>query len=348
MNDNSAASGGNTSASTRRAPRLTGLPLLIAALCVVLVVQGVFVLSYVGALHEPKPHKVPLGVVGSPRLPIALGRRFSLKLTSYPSVAAARDAIDKRKIDGAFVSGPTGATLIVAPAAGAAMASALGTAFAAGGAAVGERITLVQVHTLPSRDASGNVSFLVVMALIIGGYLASTIGLAFGGPATRRRRLASLALVSVIGALFTDVFAGPVIGAIPTSKFFVLWGLFVLVMTAVAFATAALQTVLGPAGTLVVVIVFVIFGAPASGGTVPSPFLPAFWRTFGPYLPAGAGTTAVRNTIYFGGNDIARSLVILAAYLVAGALVVTVIRRRQSVSDEVAEAEASAAAAVVV
>jgi ABC-type polysaccharide/polyol phosphate export permease len=154
--------------------------------------------------------------------------------------------------------------------------------------------------------------------------------------------------VSVIGALFTDVFAGPVIGAIPTSKFFVLWGLFVLVMTAVAFATAALQTVLGPAGTLVVVIVFVIFGAPASGGTVPSPFLPAFWRTFGPYLPAGAGTTAVRNTIYFGGNDIARSLVILAAYLVAGALVVTVIRRRQSVSDEAAEAEASAAAAVVV
>ena len=69
-------------------------------------------------------------------------------------------------------------------------------------------------------------------------------------------------------------------------------------------------------------IVFVIFGAPASGGTVPAPYLPTLWRTIGPYLPAGAGTTVVRNTIYFDGNGIATSLLILAAYLVLGALAV--------------------------
>jgi hypothetical protein len=46
------------------------------------------------------------------------------------------------------------------------------------------------------------------MALIVGGYLASTIGMVFGGSATRRGRLASLALASVLGALLTDVFAG--------------------------------------------------------------------------------------------------------------------------------------------
>ena len=109
------------------------------------------------------------------------------------------------------------------------------------------------------------------------------------------------------------------LGAIPTSKFLVLWGLFILVMMAVAFATAALQTVLGAAGTLLVVIVFVIFGAPASGGAVPAAYLPGFWRTFGPYLPAGAGTTAVRNTIYFDGNAITTSLLVLAGYLVVGA-----------------------------
>ena len=76
------------------------------------------------------------------------------------------------------------------------------------------------------------------------------------------------------------------------------------------------------------VVLFVIFGAPAAGGTVPSAFLPEFWRVIGPYLPAGAGTTAVRNTIYFDGNEIGLALLVLAAYLVVGALVVVAIRRR--------------------
>jgi hypothetical protein len=191
------------------------------------------------------------------------------------------------------------------------------------------------------------VSFFVVMALIVGGYLSSTIGLAFGGRATKRGRLAALAIVAVIGALLTDTLAGPLLGAVPTSKFLVLWALFTLVMMAVAFATAALQTFLGAAGTLVVVIVFVIFGAPASGGTVPAPYLPALWRVLGPYLPAGAGTTAVRNTIYFDGNMIATSLLVLAAYLVVGAAAVILIRQRRQGGED-AEVEASAAAAAVV
>ena len=335
-------------ASEARKRQLTGLPLLIVALGVVLFVQAAFVNSYVGALHSPKPHGVPLGVVGASPLPIAVGKQFSLKLTRYSSESAASAAIDRRKIVGAFVAGPTGAKLIVVPAAGPAVASALGNAFGTAAASVGQKLAVVQVHPLPDRDAGGIVSFLVVMALIVGGYLSSTIMMAVGGPATRHGRLAALACVAVIGALLTDTFAGPVIGALPTSKFLVLWGLFILVMMAVAFATAALQTVLGAAGTLVVIVVFVIFGAPAAGGAVPSVFLPTFWRTFGPYLPAGAGTTAVRNTIYFDGNGITRSLLVLAAYLVVGAVAVLVIRRRRPSSGGAAEAEASAAAAAVV
>ena len=126
-----------------------------------------------------------------------------------------------------------------------------------------------------------------------------------------------------------------------------LWGLFILVMMAVAFATAGLQALLGAAGTLVVVVLFVIFGAPASGGTVPSPYLPRLWRTFGPYLPAGAGTTAVRNTIYFDGNAITKSLLVLAAYLVVGRRRVIAVRRRSRAGNAEAEAEASAGVGAV-
>ena len=315
----------------------------------VLAVQALFVLSYVGALHHPKPHDVAFGVIEHSPLPVAVGKVFSLKVRRYSNTQAARSAIDHRRIDGAFVASSGGGTLIVVPAASSAGATALGTAFGAAAAALEQKLTVVQVHALPAGNSSGNVSFLVVMALILGGYLASTIGMVFGGQATRRGRLASLAVASVLGALLTDVFAGPVLNAVPTSKFLVLWGLFVLVMTAVAYATAALQAVLGPAGTLIVVLLFIVFGAPASGGTVPSAYLPGFWRTFGPYLPAGAGTTAVRNTLYFDGDAITKPLLILSGYLVAGALVVIVVRRRRaSGTTAAAEAEASTAAAVIV
>ena len=334
--------------ASERTASLSGVPLLIVAIGVVLFVQALFVLSYVDALHHPKPHNVAVGVVGASPVPIAVAKQFSLKTTQYASESAALTGIDQRKIDGAFVAGPEGATLIVAPAASPAGASALSAAFGAAAAALGQKMVIVQGHPLPPGDAGGTVSFLVVMALIIGGYLSSTIAMAFGGRTSRGRRLASLAIAAVIGALLTDTLAGPVLDALPASKFLVLWALFTLVMMAVAFSTSALQTLLGAAGTLVVVVVFVIFGAPASGGTMPSSYLPGIWRILGPYLPAGAGTTAVRNTIYFDGNGIATSLIVLAAYLVVGALAAILLRQRRRPSGAEAEVEASAAVAAVV
>ena len=254
-------------------------------------------------------------------------------------------AIDERKVVGAVVVGPAGVKLFVVPAAGPGAAAALGAAFGAAAVAFHQKIEVVQVHPLPKGDAAGIVPFLLTMALVVGGYLSATMAMALGGPSTPRRRAVALSVVAVLGGLVTATIAGPILGAIPTSKFLVLWALFVLIMCAVALATAALQTLLGPPGTLVVIIVFVIFGAPAAGGSVPASFLPGFWRTIGPYLPAGAGTTAVRNTIYFDGNAITRALVVLVAYLVAGAAVMATARKRPPESSEDAEAETATAAA---
>ena len=62
--------------------KLSGIPLLIVAIGVVLFVQALFVFSYIGALHHPKPHKVAFGVVGASPLPGAVGKQFSLKTTA--------------------------------------------------------------------------------------------------------------------------------------------------------------------------------------------------------------------------------------------------------------------------
>ena len=330
----------------RRSP---GFRCLIVALCVVLFVQALFVTSYIGALHHPRPHRVPLGVVGSSPLPAAVGQAFSLKLRPYPSESAALAAIDHRKIDGAFVAGPGGARLIVVPAVGQCRGVGPDRRLRRRG-----RRAEAAARGRPGAQAAADRRQRGRVVLRRHGADRRRLPLGDHRPGvrrrltTRQRRLLALGIVAVFGALITDLVAGPGLGAIPTSKFFTLWGLFILVMMAVAYAAAGLQALLGAAGTLVVVVLFVIFGAPASGGTIPSPYLPTLWRTFGPYLPAGAGTTAVRNTIYFDGNAITKPLLVLAAYLVVGAAVVIVVRRRSRAGNAETEAEASAGVGAVV
>jgi hypothetical protein len=329
---------------------MPGLLRLLVALGVVLGVQGLFVVSYVGALHNPKPHDLPFGVVGAPAagLAAAVDKQLSLRTTTYAGASAAARAIDRRNIYGALMTGPSGTRLFVAPAASNGAAIALTTAFTKVAAAGGQKLTVVQVHPLSAGDSVGIVPFLVVMALVVGGYLSATMATTVGGAAAIRRHAPILAVVAVIGALATYLIAGPLLGGIPSGHFLELWGIFTLLMLAVAFAAAGLQTLFGTIGTLIVIVVFVVFGAPAAGGSVARPFLPSFWGTIGPYLPPGAGTTAVRNTIYFDGNGIGKSLIVLAAYLVAGAVVVFGIRRTPQASDADTDIETAAGAAAVV
>ena len=99
------------------ATRLTGYKLLGLALLVVLLVQAAFVSSYVGALHDPKPRDLQVGVVGPAPLATAVAKQVGFELVPYASEAAARDAIDHRTIEGAFIGAPGGSTLLVVPAA---------------------------------------------------------------------------------------------------------------------------------------------------------------------------------------------------------------------------------------
>ena len=165
------------------------------------------------------PH-VALGVIGASPLPIAVGQRFSLKVTHFPSESAARAAIDQRKIEGAFVASPverSGSSLPgrarPAPRRSAARSPPRRPRCARRSSSF--RFTHCRVD-----DAGGCVSFLVVMALVVGGYLRRhRDGVRrIGDPGSAPRGAGQRA---VCGALLTDTFAGPLIGAIPTSKFLV-------------------------------------------------------------------------------------------------------------------------------
>ncbi|MFL5950547.1 MAG: DUF3533 domain-containing protein [Gaiellaceae bacterium] len=321
---------------------------LLLGLVVVLVVQALFVVSYVGAWHNPQPHNLSFGVSGQSTLATAVGRQISLREHSYADEAAALRAIDHRAVYGALVSDDSGTKLLVAPAASNAAAASLTAAFTRAAAARGERLDVVQVHALANGDRLGIVPFLVAMALVVGGYLSATITTTLAGAASGRRLAAALGAAAIAGALVTDTVAGPLLGGLPAGHFVKLWGVFAFVMLAVAYAAAALQRLLGVAGTLIVIVTFVIFGAPAAGGSLPRAFLPGFWATIGPLLPPGAATTLIRNTVYFGGTAIGEAILVLGIYLLAGGAVLLRARRAPALEEGAADLDAAGAAAAIV
>lgn len=309
----------------------------------VLVLQLAFTLSYIGAFHAPKPHRVPVGVVAP--APVA-GRVVAQldKLSGEPFTARtvsseqqARQDILHRDLDAAIVIDVRGTTdrLLVASAAGPAVSGA--TTQIAERIEVGQKRTLRVVDLRPPdpQDGRGLSSFYLVLGWMIGGYLAASIlGIAGGArPATLRRtviRLGGLIPYAIASGLGGALIAGPVLGALP-GHFWPLFGIGTLMVFAVAATTVAFQTLLGMLGVGLAILLFVVLGNPSAGGAYPITLLPPFWRAIGPWLPPGAGTTAVRNTVYFTAHHTTGPLWVLGVYAAAGiavALGVSVLRSR--------------------
>ncbi|MGW8065717.1 DUF3533 domain-containing protein [Streptomyces ziwulingensis] len=308
-------------------PRATLLVLGVIAL------QLLFIASYVGALHDPKPKDVPFGVVAPP----AAAERTVSGLERLPGSpldprtvadeASARKQIMNREIDGALVAGPSGRTdtLLVASGGGTALATTLESLVTRAERSEGRTVRTVDVAPASAQDFDGLSSFYLVVGWCVGGYLcASILAISTGArPANPRRaaiRLIVMALVAIVGGLGGAVIIGPVLGALPGSVVD-LWGLGALITFAVGAATLALQGLFGIVGIGLAILLVVIAGNPSAGGAFPLPMLPPFWKAIGPALPPGAGTWAARSIAYFKGNDTTVPLLVLWAWAVAGTVV---------------------------
>ena len=60
-----------------------------------------------------------------------------------------------------------------------------------------------------------------------------------------------------------------------------------IILSVLARRRAATPRRTGPVGIMLTVIVVIQFGFPSSGGANGVPYLPAFWRDLGPFLPPG-------------------------------------------------------------
>src|SRR5215472_8890395 len=296
---------------------------IFGALAAVLVLQALFVLCLVSANQLLAPRNMPFGAAGSPSpVTAAVASKLGLDLTAYPNQSAAMTAIDDGELYGAYVTGSSSDTLIVVPQKSFFGQLFIEPAFLKAAHQLGRPVTVQTVKPLPPSDPVGAVSGLLLLPLLVGGFLASVlVSKAAGGTAAAPWRAAILVGYALVGALLTDLIAGPGIGAYSNSHFWPLLPCFWLTTAAVALTAAAIQGLAGKAGTLLVFLLLIaVAGAGAgAGGTY---LLPVYWRNIGVILPPQNAVTLINHVMYFGGNNITTPLIVLIVWAVAAAAVI--------------------------
>ncbi len=332
-------------ANTAPTPKAVALVLLPA-----LVLMLTFAFFYVGAFHEPTPHHVPLAVVGPTTVAAQLNRLPGQPLDARQasSRAGALSQINDRKVYGAYEAATN--RLFVASAANRATAVALEQVFDRVAAAQNRppaRVT--DVKPLPLSDPNGTAAFYAVIAWVFGGYIGATLIGLIGSPrSTSRRRAAArvgaLGGFAIVAAILSvvmlrvcfDTFSGHVVAMCAIGALTVFAG---------GAATAGIQAAAGPAGTGLVILVFVILGNSASGGPFARPLLPGLWRTIGGVLPPGASVDLARSALFFDGARIVGPILVLVVWAALGTALALALGGRIMNPVDV-EAEAAAGAAV--
>lgn len=294
-----------------------------AAILAVAAISLLFIASYAGALHEPRPHDVPVSV---PRqVPAAVAAKLDasseLRVVTADDPAGALEDIDRRDSYGAIIPTRPGVVqLVVAPAASAAIADFLSSQVAGDLRAQGLTVKIRTVHPLPDTDTRGLVGFYTVVGWAIAGYLGATLfGLVFGTSPSRRRtawRLGALVVLGFVVGLSGSAVSSGIAGF--DHGFWKIAAFGLLTVLATGSVTVALQAFLGILGTGVAILLFVVFGNPAAGGPYAAELLPGLWRVAGQLIPTGASTTAVRDAAYFPDASVLGPLLVMLAWIAAG------------------------------
>jgi hypothetical protein len=306
----------------------------------VLALQLLFIQGYIGAFHNPQPHRIPIAVAPSAGAPASAAGNATKHLNALPGrpldartvadEAGALEQLHDRDVVGGLViaaSGPD--TVLTATAAGGAVADAVQTILERVEAQQHRHVAVRDAVPAGAQDSRGLSPFYLAVGWVVGGYLvASILAITAGGrPRNPRRsaiRLGSLALYSVGSGIGGVVIAGPLLSALP-GHFWPLAGFGMLLVFGVGAFTMAIQALSGIIGVGIAVLLFVILGNPSAGGAYQSWLIPPFWRGIGPWLPPGAGTSAIRGIAYFGDAQVTTPVLVTIGYALAGAAVLLIV-----------------------
>src|SRR5215469_8618809 len=313
--------------SARRTSRVAGLiaavPATIASLA--------FITSFIGALHNPHPRSAPVGIVGPPAAASSLRHALDhaapggYTVTSYPTTAAAHNAINTRAIDAALVPGPHAQQLLVAQAVSSALTNAIIKVFTTGAAAAHVPLTVTDIRALHSSDPDGLSQTFFVTALLAPSFtFGSQLPTRIARKTGPHRHLIVIAIYAAIVAAVAVAVADAAIGALTGAP----WGLFgigTLLAFAVAVMGAAAARWAGGIGVAVIGMLFIPIGIASSGVTLGPNMITPWYADVGKALPPGSALPAVLNTTYFSGNAILTPLLVLSAWALAGILAMVMV-----------------------
>jgi hypothetical protein len=293
--------------------------------------------------HHPEPRNLPIAVVGNEQIAAALEAKSpdQLSVTAVPELDAAKREIAERDVYGAVVPSASGGidTVLIASAASNQVANFLRQT-------VGQPTPegtpqVVDVAPWPEDDSAGLAINLLLIVIILGGTVG-VVGMAQllprfeGHPRQGILPLTYLAAYALVfGIAVTAIAAAFGVGS--DAPVLERVGAMFLISLGATASTAGLIALIGPAGAAVTSILYFVLGAQISGaGTAPE-FLPSFWNGLGQHLPAGAGTTLLRNLFYFPEASSGGGIAVLALYAGVGLIVLlatTFVRARRRTVEE--------------
>jgi hypothetical protein len=338
---------GSTAAQTKQAPAKKRPPVRawLQPALISLVVVCAFIAFYVGLARAPKPHQLPIAVVGnqlSTRIQHALGD--SATVQTAPDTAAANQALKHRDVVGALSSqGASGLSFEVAGANGPSTTNAaqsLVTAYAHG---AGKTVHVTDAVPLAHYDSRGLAGFYVAFGVTLSGFALAQSVLGLSNLLRLRHRFWLMAGFSVIAGVVAATLAGPVLGAVP-APFIPLAVTLALLAAAGAFATKLLGSYFGSVGIPAATLLLLTVGNSTSGATVGADLLPSVAHDISGILPPGAAVRAITDLSYFGGAHAVVPLLTLAAWSVVPGLLIWV--RSAVKAAKSPRAEASAAQSV--
>ncbi|MFD4295474.1 ABC transporter permease [Rhodococcus sp. NPDC058505] len=318
-----------------RIARYVGM-LIFPFLMVTMLVGG-----YLGAMHAPTPHDLPVAVVGAS--PADSARLADALDATDPSALAARvaDDVDQaralvtdREVVGAVVFSGTGeATVLTAGAAGASQASTVTNLLVPFAAEQGATVQTDDLAPLPAHDGAGLAVMFMTTALALAGYMPLSLILSAAPELLRKRRIFPLlAGWAALVAAVVWVVADPLLGAVQGHTAAVL-GICWLGVFAISAVQLFLTRIFGPLAVLVGMLFLMVLGIPASNLGMSVHTMPGMFSVLYTFLPSPAIGEALRSALYFGGTGLTGHLVVLTVGAVAAialTVVVDVLRRRRN------------------
>ena len=313
--------------TTRRPPSLATMLLLGLLVALVLTL-------FAWPASRLEPRDLPVGVAGPAASVQAIEHQLSARdgafeVHRYGDEAAARRAVEDRRVYGAFVATPAGPEVLTATGASPMVAQLLAQVAQGGHGSADGKARVVDLAPAAQDDPRGSGLSSTVLPLMLAGVLIGMVAsmLAPG----LRRRAALVAVGSVVAGLAAVGVAQGWLGVVE-HDWAANWAVLSLTVLSVASLVAGLHALLGQVGIAVGSLTMILLGNPFSAASSAPEMLPHPVGFIGQLMPPGASVNALRSTAFFDGAGAGAHLAVLATWVGIGAaaLLVAAARRRRA------------------